>query len=75
MGVSGGIGVGKNFIDSLELKLKAKAFRTISLLSDLGHLLKEPHSKKVVGYKGLYELRVSQGNNICSIGIQKLYLS
>jgi len=27
--------------------------------------LAEPHSKKIKGYKSLYELRVKQGSDIC----------
>jgi phage-related protein len=57
----------KDFLDSIELKLKAKAFRTIELLGEFGHFLSEPHSKKVTGYKGLFELRIIQGNNICRL--------
>ena len=57
----------KEFIDSLELKLKAKSFRTIQLLTEFGPFLSEPHSKKISGYNGLFELRVIQGNNICRL--------
>jgi phage-related protein len=57
----------KDFLDSLENKLKAKAFRTIELLAEFGPFLSEPHSRKVTGYKGLFELRVIQGNNICRL--------
>ncbi len=57
----------KRFIDGLEVKLKAKTFRTIELLGEFGPFLSEPHSKKVAGYKGLYELRVIQGSNICRL--------
>ena len=54
-----------NFLRSLNLKLKAKAYRTILLLEEFGPFLAEPHSKKIKGYKSLYELRVKQGSNIC----------
>jgi phage-related protein len=53
------------FLRSLTLKLKAKAYRTIRLLEEFGPFLAEPHSKKIKGYKFLYELRVKQGSNIC----------
>ena len=55
----------KKFLDELELKLKAKSFRAIQLLSEFGPNLPEPHSKKIVGVSGLFELRVKQGSNIC----------
>jgi len=53
------------FLRSLNLKLRAKAYRTIRLLEEFGPFLAEPHSKKIKGYKSLYELRVKQGSNIC----------
>ena len=55
------------FLEALDLKMKAKAYRTISLLRDFGPYLTEPHSKKITGIKNLYELRVKQGNNICRL--------
>jgi len=54
-----------SFLKSLNLKLRAKAYRTIRLLGEFGPFLSEPHSKKIKGYKSLYELRVKQGSNIC----------
>lgn len=56
-----------NFLRSLNLKLKAKAYRTIRLLEEFGPFLAEPHSKKFKGYKSLSELRVKQGSNICRL--------
>ncbi|MFW5863093.1 MAG: type II toxin-antitoxin system RelE/ParE family toxin [Spirochaetota bacterium] len=55
----------KEFLDTLETKLRAKAFRTIDLLQDFGPFLREPHAKKIREVDHLYELRVKQGNNIC----------
>jgi len=52
------------FISSLEVKFKAKTFRTVGLLKEFGPFLKEPHSKSIKGYKGLFELRTQLGNNI-----------
>jgi len=52
------------FISSLENKFRAKTYRTIELLKEFGPFLKEPHSKSIKGYKGLFELRVQFGNNI-----------
>ncbi len=53
------------FLLKLENKLKAKAFRTIELLGEFGLELREPFSKKIQGYEGLFELRIKQGTNIC----------
>ena len=57
----------RNFLDTLELKLKAKSYRTINLLSIFGPILTLPHSRKITGTKDLYELRVQQANNICRL--------
>jgi hypothetical protein len=46
------------FIISLSVKMQAKIQRAIELLKDFGYLLPEPHSKKIIGFKDLYELRV-----------------
>ena len=54
-----------SFLKSLDIKLRAKAYRTLRLLEEFGPFLAEPHSKKIKGYKSLYELRVKQGSNIC----------
>lgn len=54
-----------SFLRSLNLKLRVKAYRTLRLLEEFGPFLAEPHSKKIKGYKSLYELRVKQGSNIC----------
>jgi phage-related protein len=57
----------KEFLDSLEPKLRAKSYRTIQMLTQFGPVLTLPHSRKIVGTKDLYELRVQQGNNICRL--------
>ena len=54
-----------SFLKSLNLKLRAKVYRTIRLLGEFGPFLAEPHSQKMKGYKSLYELRVKQGSDIC----------
>ena len=56
-----------DFLKEVDVKLRARAFRTIELLKEFGPFLKEPHSKKIAGVKGLFELRVQQGNNICRL--------
>ncbi|WP_336297504.1 type II toxin-antitoxin system RelE/ParE family toxin [Leptospira sp. GIMC2001] len=55
----------KEFLLSLEAKLKAKSLRTIELLEELGIELREPFSKKISGKKDLFELRIKHGSNIC----------
>ena len=57
----------KEFLDKLPQKFWAKAVRSISLLEEFGPGLREPHSKKVSGWDGLFELRVQLGNNICRL--------
>lgn len=44
------------FIRSLQVKLRAKVFRTIELLQEFGYSLPEPHAKKIRGTDKLYEL-------------------
>ncbi|TGM03791.1 type II toxin-antitoxin system RelE/ParE family toxin [Leptospira barantonii] len=55
----------EEFLLKLENKLKAKAFRTIELLAEFGPELREPFSKKIQGFEGLFELRIKQSSNIC----------
>lgn len=50
------------FLDSLDIKMRAKCLRLLALLEHNGNDLKEPYSKAIGN--GLYELRVKQGNNI-----------
>lgn len=58
-----------SFILSLPAKLQAKIQRSIQLLKEFGYSLPEPHSKKLKGddSKGLYELRVKLGSDICRL--------
>ncbi len=44
--------------------MQAKIQRTIDLLKEFGYTLPQPHSKKIIGAKGLYELRVQLGTDI-----------
>lgn len=59
----------KDFLYSLEPKLRAKAFRDIELLKELGTDLKEPYVKSIKGEKnkGLYELRIKFSKDIARI--------
>lgn len=54
-----------DFLDSLDLKMRAKTLRMIMLLEQNGNDLKEPYSKFLGD--GIYELRVKQGTNIVRI--------
>jgi phage-related protein len=56
-----------DFIDGLPGKMRAKALRSINLLREFGPFLREPHSKPVVGWKGLMELRVKFASDICRL--------
>lgn len=49
------------FIDSLDMKLQAKALRVINMLKAYGNTLREPYSKPLKG--GIFELRTSFGSD------------
>ena len=55
----------KDFLDSLNKKLKAKMFREIDLLMENGSDLRMPHSRSEGD--GIFELRAKQGSNICRV--------
>ncbi len=55
----------KEFLDSLDNKMRAKVVRTIKLLRDNGGELREPTSK-LIG-EGIFELRTQMGNNITRV--------
>lgn len=59
----------RDFLYSLNPKLRAKAFSDIELLKKLGNELKEPYVKPIKGKKNknLYELRVRFSNDIARI--------
>lgn len=50
------------FIEGLEIATRGKVRNVINLLKEYGHLLRSPHSKKIIGYDNLFELR-SSGNS------------
>lgn len=50
------------FLDSLDIKKRAKILRTIDILEKNGNDLREPYSK-LLG-EGIFELRVKQGSDI-----------
>ena len=47
------------FIAQLESPQKAKVIRAVNLLQEYGPQIRPPHSKKLAGYKNLFELRTS----------------
>ena len=55
----------REFLDSLEPKMKAKTFRTIDLLEANGPMLREPYSGPMGD--GIFELRTKQGSNITRV--------
>lgn len=59
----------QDFLYSLEPKLRAKAFRDIELLKNMGNELREPYVKPIKGEnnKGLYELRIKFSSDIARI--------
>lgn len=55
----------KDFIASLDEKMRAKVVRTVSLLSTEGPLLREPYSKALDD--GIFEIRTQFGSNITRV--------
>ena len=51
-----------DFINTLEVKLRAKVFRDLKLLEEKGNELRLPYSENLGD--GIFELRMIQGNNI-----------
>ena len=55
----------EQFINSLDLKMKAKALGSIEMLAEFGNTLREPYSKPIG--KGLFELRIRFASDITRI--------
>lgn len=55
----------KDFILSLDKKMRAKMLRTIEMLQDNGYELREPYSKSIGD--GILELRVKIGTDISRV--------
>ena len=53
------------FLDSLDIKKRAKILRTIDILEKNGNDLREPYSKSLSD--GIFEIRAIQGNNITRV--------
>lgn len=55
----------EEFLDSLDVKMRAKVVMGLSLLRRNGPLLREPYSKSLGD--GIFELRTQQANNITRV--------
>ena len=55
----------KDFIESLDIKMRAKMIMTIELLQDNGYELREPYSKHL--NEGIFELRAKFGSDITRV--------
>ena len=55
----------ETFLDSLDLKIRAKALGSIDILAEFGNKLREPYSKAIG--KGLFELRIKFAGDITRI--------
>lgn len=51
----------REYLDSLDCKMRSKTLRTLMLLKERGHLLREPESKALCD--GIFELRTVMGDN------------
>jgi len=55
----------EDFINSLDVKMRAKMYGLLSILQDKGNMLREPYSKHLDD--GIFELRCKVGNNIARV--------
>lgn len=55
----------QDFLDSLDVKMRAKMVRTIVMLKDNGYELREPYSKPLS--EGILELRAKVGSDISRV--------
>ena len=55
----------RNFLLSLDIKMRAKMSMTISILQENGYELREPYSKHLSD--GIFELRAKVGSNISRV--------
>lgn len=53
-----------DFLDDLPLPILAKVRHVLRLLQEFGPQLRQPYSKKLTGYSGLFELRTSGSSPI-----------
>ena len=55
----------EDFLNSLDVKMRAKMFGMIVILQEKGNQLREPYSKHLVD--GIFELRCKLGSNITRV--------
>lgn len=55
----------ENFLNSLNIKMRAKALHELNILQQFGMNLREPHSKPIKD--GIFELRIKLGSDISRI--------
>ena len=55
----------EEFIDSLDVKMRAKMVGLLELLEEKGNQLREPYSKSIGD--GIFEIRCKVGNNITRV--------
>ena len=55
----------RGFLDSLDVKMRAKMTRTIKLLEVNGNKLREPYTKSL--RDGIFELRAKEGSDITRV--------
>lgn len=55
----------EEFIDSLDVKMRAKMVGLLELLEEKGNQLREPYSKSIDD--GIFEIRCKVGNNISRV--------
>ncbi len=55
----------EQFLDSLNIKMRAKALHELNILQQFGSSLREPHSKLIKD--GIFELRIKLGSDISRI--------
>jgi len=60
-----GIFPAEEFINSLEIKMSAKIYRTLKMLEANGPALREPYSKHLDD--GIFEIRVKLGTNLSRV--------
>jgi phage-related protein len=55
----------RDFINALDVKMRADLFHRMELLEEFGTLLRKPYSDHI--YDGIFELRIQSGGNIARI--------
>ena len=55
----------EDFLDSLDIKMRAKLLGLLEILEEKGNMLREPYTKHIDD--GIFELRAVSGNNISRV--------